>query len=330
MENGGVLVSILVPAYNAEATLGECLGACVVQSYPNTEVLVIDDGSTDGTAEIAQSYDLRYVVQENAGPAAARNRGAQEARGEIIAYTDADCVAAKDWIALLVQGFDDGVVAVGGTYGIANDSKLLARMIHHEIALRHERFGDEVDFLGSFNVAYRKAEFLAVGGFDESFRVASGEDNDLAYRLADRGGRLRFQHAAIVAHYHPESLWPYLRTQQAHGYWRMKLYAKHPNRSLGDQYAGPVDFLAPPLSLTAVGCGLWAGVASSPELGIFAAVLVIALAGIHLGPAVRIARRAGDVRLCLFVGVAVLRDVARSLGMVHGLLAFMILRRSSH
>ena len=116
-----------------------------------------------------------------------------------------------------------------------------------------------MDFLGSFNVAYRKAAFEAVGGFDASFPCASGEDNDLAYRLQDVGGRLRFTREAVVAHHHPTRLWPYLRTQARHGYWRMKLYAKHIGRARrGDQYAGMADLAAPPLALLVV--ALLAGV----------------------------------------------------------------------
>ena len=127
-------------------------------------------------------------------------------------------------------------------------------MVHEEIAVRHGQFGAEVDFLGSFNVAYRKEAFDAAGGFDDSFTRASGEDNDLAYRLRGAGNVLRFAKDAVVAHYHPECLWPYLRTQARHGYWRMKLYAKHPGRARsGDQYAGPADLAGPPLSLVLLG-----------------------------------------------------------------------------
>jgi len=249
-EHTSMHVSIIIPAYNAEATLGECLAACVAQTHPHTDVIVVDDGSTDTTPTIAKNYPVEYIHQENGGPAAARNRGAQAAKGEIIVFTDSDCIAEPDWIEKLLAGFtSDDVVAVGGTYGIANDSSLLARMIHEEIKNRHQQFHEEVDFLGSFNVAYRKNAFDAVGGFDESFRMASGEDNDLAYRLHDRDGHLHFVADALVAHYHPTRLWPYLRTQFYHGFWRMKLYAKHPNRSGGDQYAGIAEFAGPPVSL---------------------------------------------------------------------------------
>src|SRR5690606_1272973 len=99
--------------------------------------------------------------------------------------------------------------------------------------------------LGSYNVAYRKAAFDAAGGFDESFTQASGEDNDLAYRILDTGAKLIHVPAARVAHYHPTDRAAYMRTQARHGFWRVKLYKKHPRRSGGDNYAGRLDLYAP-------------------------------------------------------------------------------------
>ena len=246
-------ISIIIPAYDAEATLAECLEACLAQTHADCEVIVVDDESSDATAEIAQGFEgVSYVHQENAGPAAARNHGVRMAKGDVVVLTDSDCIPEPNWIEELITGFDaEEVVAVGGTYGIANPESPLARIIHAEIQLRHEQFTETVDFLGSFNVAYRREVFLAIGGFDENFRAASGEDNDLAYRLQDSGGIMRFVPTAIVNHYHPTELYPYLKTQMNHGFWRMKLYAKHPKRSGGDQYAGKLDFLSIPFALFA-------------------------------------------------------------------------------
>lgn len=328
-----VLVSIVIPAYNAESTLAQCLQACARQTHPDTEVIVVDDGSTDGTPRIAQSFSVDYIRQENLGPGAARNRGAEAAKGEIVACTDADCVPEPEWIASLLQGFlSEDTVAVGGTYAIANASSALARMIHEEIAIRHEGFGRDVDFLGSFNVAFRREAFDAAGGFDPSFTYASAEDNDLSYRLADQGGGLRFTPEARVAHYHPERLWPYLRTQARHGFWRMKLYAKHPNRAKsGDQYAGLLDLSAPPLSLAALAALavlLLSPAISAPGWLVGCAGVVIACyALIHVPLALRMAQRRREPAMLIFAGVAALRDVARALGMAQGMVVFLILRK---
>ena len=324
------LVSIVVPAHNAATTLESCITACLHQTYLKKELIVVDDGSTDATARIAESFPVRFVRQERKGPAAARNAGALHAQGAYLAYTDSDCIPRPDWIERLMAGFADGVVAVGGTYGIANPQSLLARLIHEEIMVRHDRFGDEVDFLGSFNVAYRKSAFEEAGRFDEDFTAASGEDNDLAYRLADAGGRLRFVRNAVVDHHHPHRLVPYLRSQMRHGYWRMRMYAKHPQRSGGDRYAGLADLLAPAVAgLVAVLLAL--GVASAFPKGVMLATLLLCalLVAMRVSMPWRMTRRSGDPRMLLFAPVMLLRDGARAAGMIRGIWTFLILRRKS-
>jgi glycosyltransferase involved in cell wall biosynthesis len=327
-----VLVSIIIPAHNAKATLAECLGACLDQTYPDTEVIVVDDGSTDDTAAIADTFPVQCIQQAQAGPAAARNRGVADAKGDIVVLVDSDCVPETDWIERLIEGFEDGVAAVGGVYTNARKDNALARMVHEEIAARHDTFGDEVDFLGSFNVAYRKEAFDAVGGFDESFTAASGEDNDLAYRLADQGGRLRFARTARVAHYHPTRLWPYLRTQARHGFWRVKLYVKHPKRASGDRYAGLFDLLAPPWALAVLGAMvLWLGALPVRNAlpwpwmcDVLAAAVLLPYCALRCILPLRLWKRSGNPRMLEFVLVAALRDGARAVGMVRGFWHFKL------
>ena len=328
-------MSVVIPVFNGACTLAECLTACLAQSYSDFDVIVVDDGSTDETARVAKTFDVHYLHQDNAGPATARNRGARAARGDIVAFTDSDCIPETNWIDSLVAGFDEDTVAVGGGYGIANKTSLLARMIHEEISLRHDRYGDEVDFLGSFNVAYRRDVFEEVGGFDESFPVASAEDNDLAYRLLDGDGTLRFVRGARVAHYHPAKLVQYLKTQMMHGYWRMKLYAKHPKRAqTGDRYAGLTDFAAPPLSLLLfVGLALLALSLVVPGLaswGLGIALPVGLVYGLtRAGLPIRMMRRSGDPLMALFFPVLVLRDLARAAGMLRGIWTFILMKRGA-
>ncbi len=336
-----MLVSIVIPAYNASSTLEACLAACQRQTCRTIEIVVADDGSTDRTPEIARTaaasdVPLHCVRQDNQGPAAARNLGASAARGEFLAFTDADCVPHPDWIERLLEGFEEGVVAVGGSYGIANPDHVLARLVHDEIIARHARFGSEVDFLGSFNAMYRRDAFEAAGGFDDAFRAASAEDNDLAYRLQDAGGKLRFVPEALVDHYHPERLLPYLRTQMGHGYWRMKLYAKHVHRARrGDRYAGPSDLLAPVLAAATVLIGVSVVAAACVDrvayraaLGVWL-VIALAYAATRVALVSRVVDRGALGRMALFMGVAVLRDVARMLGMAAGLVRFFgLIRRN--
>lgn len=319
-------VSIVIPAHNAATTLGECLAAIVNQTYTDREVIVVDDGSTDATPETACKFPVTLVQQPKSGPAAARNAGGRIASGDIIAFTDSDCVAHHDWVSRLLEGFSEGVGAVGGTYGIANSGSLLARIIHNEIRSRHAGFGNEVDFLGSYNLAVKRDVFNALNGFDENFRAASGEDNDLSYRIHDAGHALRYAPAAVVDHYHPERLAPYLRAQMRHGFWRMKLYAKHPKRSGGDKYAGILELAC----------------ASFVFLILLAALLIPwpFLAGIFLGLAVcivfwrsvvagHLAASSKDFRMLLAAPVLLLRDIARGIGLARGVWHFLILRRAT-
>lgn len=332
-----MLVSIIIAAYNAERTLAECLAAATSQSWAETEVIVVDDGSTDGTAAIARSFPgVIYIHQSNAGPAAARNRGAAAARGEWLAFTDSDCIPHSDWIEHLMTWAQPGVDAIGGTYGIANPQSLLARIVHAEIRTRHIRQPREVDFLGSFNVMYRAQMFHALGGFDETFRQASGEDNDLAYRLVEIGSRLVFTNDAIVDHYHPDRLWPYLKTQARHGFWRVKLYKQHPDRTTGDHYAGWLDtnlpfLLYPTLGIemilaiiVAAGWLSWSFAGISAQAAV-ALTLLLLSKGILASRLYTCGYRAEALA---FPVLSILRDFARLFGALRGVIHFTLLRRS--
>lgn len=328
-------VSIVIPAYNAAATLGACIEACLGQAHPDKEIIVVDDGSTDDTARIAQQYPIAYVRQPNRGPAAARNTGAGLAEGDVIAFTDADCVPRPDWIEQLLACLGKDAAGVGGTYDIANPHSLLARLVHEEIRVRHAQLGATVDFLGSFNVAYRMEAFQATGGFDEHFRMASAEDNDLAYRLRDAGYTLRFTRNAVVAHHHPARLTSYLRTQMWHGYWRVLLYRKHRQRvRKGDAYAAGVELYAPAVALLLL-------VATPPAIaarlslgiGVFDAgcgILWCALAAVHMPMAWRMKTGSGRFAMLLHAALATARDVARGIGLVMGIWRFLIAGAKGH
>ena len=112
-------VSVVVPAYNAGRTIDACLKGLLTQSVPpeGYEVIVVDDGSSDETREIVGKYGVRLIEQPRKGPAAARNRGVMEAKGQIVLFTDADCEPTENWIAEMVRPFDDPeVVGVKGVY----------------------------------------------------------------------------------------------------------------------------------------------------------------------------------------------------------------------
>jgi len=261
-------VSVIIPAFNAEDTIGETLKALVLQTYRGTiEVIVVDDGSRDATPEIIRSFPLvKYCRQDNAGPASARNLGARHAAGDMLMFTDADCRPESGWVEKLVAGFSAlDIAAVGGSYGIANPGAWLARIIHGEIVYRHHHLMPEYPrAFGSYNFAIRRSVFESVGGFDQRYRRASGEDNDLSYRVLKAGGRIRFLKDALVDHYHQTEAINYLKEQFRHGLWRVRMYADHPAMARGDDYTFWKDMVEIPATVFSLVCWVWPGGAYGP------------------------------------------------------------------
>ncbi|OGX08190.1 MAG: hypothetical protein A2Z88_03355 [Omnitrophica WOR_2 bacterium GWA2_47_8] len=234
-----VPVSIIVPAYNCSKTIKETLRALVEQPDHPLEIIVVDDGSTDTTSEIIKAFpQVKYIYQNNAGPASARNRGAKESKGEFLFFTDSDCIPEENWVSKALENFKTPDIAVvAGSYSIANESELLANCIHQEIRYRHQKLMPKFPkSFGSYNFCVRRKVFEKVGGFDQNYRFASGEDNDLSYKITKAGYRIFFDPSLIVKHFHTSVLEKYLREQYRHGFWRMKMYLDHPSMMGGDDY----------------------------------------------------------------------------------------------
>lgn len=235
-----ISISVVVPAYNAARTLASCLEALEGQTKRRDryEIIVIDDGSTDRTAEIAQRHDVRLIRQSNAGPAAARNRGAEAARGELLLFTDSDCAPAADWIERMVEPFTDpDVVGAKGVYRTHQEA-LVARFVQLEYEGKYQRMTsrDQIDFVDTYSAAYRRDLFLENGGFDVSFSTASVEDQELSFRLARKGYRLVFVPDAVVYHLHDTTVLEYWRRKFNIGYWKALLLRWHPDRAVSDSH----------------------------------------------------------------------------------------------
>jgi len=239
-----VKLSVVVATHNRAALLPRVVEAILNQTLPpeRYELIVVDDGSTDGTealgTELARGGRLRYVRQPNRGVAAARNRGIREAHGEVVAFTDDDCLVPPEWLERLADGYTrhPEVVGVGGRI-VAPPEVLrrsaVARLEHH--VARHVYGAGDAEALGGFecpaggtnNMSYRRAALLAVGGFDEGFPpLVWGEDADLKLRLTRAGGRLLYVPVAVV-HLRDYGLGAFLRQSWQRGRGEAHFRLKH-------------------------------------------------------------------------------------------------------
>ncbi len=264
-------VSVIVPAYNAQATLPLCLAALSAQDYPHHryEVIIVDDGSQDTTAAIANVAGARVVSQPNAGPAAARNAGAAVAQGELLLFTDADCAPVKGWITALVSVFADARVAGAKGAYLTEQRGLVPRFTQLEYEDRYDRMGgaETIDFVDTYSAAYRRDIFHANAGFDTIFPTASVEDQELSFRLAEKGYRLVFVAQAQVYHRHNPTLHAYVRRKFYIGYWKALLARWHPTRLVQDSHTP--QSLKAQMSLAAVAL---AGAASAGLAGLLGAL----------------------------------------------------------
>jgi cellulose synthase/poly-beta-1,6-N-acetylglucosamine synthase-like glycosyltransferase len=232
--------AVVVPAYNMEAPLARCLASLDNQTYPKDRyvVIVVDDGSTDGTKDVAQQFGVKVLTQSNMGAAAARNLGAKEVEADLILFTDADCEPPHDWIAQMAAPFSNPEVAGAKGFYRTKQTGLIPRFVQAEYEikcakLKQKRF---IDFIDTYSAAYRRSVFLEHGGFDTSFKGAAAEDVELSYRLSSAGYKLSPADGAYVFHQHPETLSDYLRKKCKYAYWRAVAWEKHPTKAIEDSY----------------------------------------------------------------------------------------------
>ena len=246
-----LLCSIVVPVYNGSATIERCLAALAQQTIEAAryEIIIVDDGSKDDTAAkvsiwITQhgNHIARLVQQKNAGPAAARNHGAQVAQAPILLFTDADCAPLPNWVAALTTVFtDETVIGAKGAY-LTEQSALVPQFVQAEYEDRYDRMRhqSQIDFIDTYSAAYRRAVFLENAGFDVIFTTASVEDQEFSFRLAQKGYHLVFAPQAQVLHLHDSTLWEYGRRKYYIGYWKALLTRWHPERMVQDSHTPQV------------------------------------------------------------------------------------------
>lgn len=260
-----LLCSVIVPVYNGSATIERCLEALAKQTIHSTryEIIIVDDGSKDDTADKIKAWGrqhpqsvVRLIQQPNAGPAAARNHGAQVAHAPLLLFTDADCAPTVNWVATMLTAFDDPtVMGAKGAY-LTEQAALVPRFVQAEYEDRYDRMRGQpqIDFIDTYSAGYRRAIFLENGGFDPIFTTASVEDQEFSFRLAQKGYRLVFAPEAQVVHFHDHDIGDYARRKYYIGYWKALLARWHPERMVQDSHTPQV--LKVQIVLLAAGLGL--------------------------------------------------------------------------
>ncbi len=228
-------VSVVVCTYNGGRTLEQCLRSLGNLDYPDYDVIVVDDGSTDNTrAILARFPDVRAIHQPNRGLSVARNVGFAAATGVIIAYTDSDCYADPHWLTHLVHQFQcTAAAAVGGPNLTPEDGWLAACVAAAPGQPTHVLESDQVaEHIPGCNMAFRREALAVINGFDPQYTKA-GDDVDVCWRLQQAGYWIAFAPGAFVWHHRRQNPRAFLRQQAGYGEAEALLRFKHPDKFNG-------------------------------------------------------------------------------------------------
>jgi glycosyltransferase involved in cell wall biosynthesis len=224
-------VSVIVCAYNEERRIEECLSSLFVSDYPDLEVIVCDDGSTDDTLRIARQFPFKVLELGHGGLSRARNAGLEAATGEIIAYLDADAACHPDWPYYIALSLEDGVAATGGPNlpfpraGLIERAVAVSPGAPMEVLLTESR----AEHVPGCNMAYRRGALEGIGGFDPIY-TSAGDDVDVCWKLLDAGEEIGFAPAAQVLHHRRDTIRGYLRQQRGYGRAERLLAGAHRHR----------------------------------------------------------------------------------------------------
>ncbi len=315
-------ITVIIPAYNAAATLRKCLEALAAQTVRPRETIVVDDGSTDATS--AQCAGLaRVVVNQGAkGPGGARNFGACHAGGAILAFTDSDCLPPPFWLEKIEQALNDPTVgAVGGGYSNGSDDSFWQSFCCLELAYRRRHFARWANTLVSNNFACRAELFRELGGFPEQYPVC--EDMLLSYRIGQRS-RLVWLSENGVGHHFKTSWAAFLRHQYFFGRESTRFFARHRALLRAGNHQGRALHLAIGLAVALFGALAAGGTAYLAGSGWTRPLLTLALgcAGGHLLLYLGFLRYLGRESLCSPIKaylVSLSRDLVAGVSIFGGL-----------
>ena len=230
-------VSIIVPVYNGEKIIGECIESLLNQTYPKDkyEIIIVDNNSKDRTAEIIKKYPVKYLLEDKIQSSyAARNKGVKHAKGEILAFTDADCIVSPQWLENGINEFlkDDRIGCVGGkslSYQPSNQVEEFLLKKGGIGAINGPLTSYPIPFFPTLNVFYKKEVFKKIGLFDTTFY--SGGDVDFCWRMQFfTDFKLAFAPEAIIYHKERANFKGLFKQRKWYAKGRVLLYKKHQDR----------------------------------------------------------------------------------------------------
>ncbi len=231
--------SIVIPTYHAQESLKECVGALLDQRVDEQggEIIVVNDGGDDEICRRVVSLGggsrVRYLYQENKGPAAARNLGIENAKGDVVLFLDDDSLPTEGWFAATRKAWQRHADADGiGGYVASRVSDGLCSRVNADFFnwfLDAQASGANPRFLSTCNGGYRKSTLMKVGKFDEGFKKASGEDRDLNLKIVREGGKLILDRSIIVYHDRVLPLGSFWRKYRNYGKAAYEIYERYPD-----------------------------------------------------------------------------------------------------
>ena len=223
-------ISIIIPIYNSSLTLNECLNSIFNSSYKNYEVIVVSDKSTDNSVDIAKKYKTKVIeLSQNRGPGAARNKGSEEAQGEILLFLDSDVIINKDSLNLIIDKFQiDEINAIQGIYSHQPNYKCVATQFYQSylcyyVWAENKKYASTL-VTGCF--AVRKKIFNKLNGFDVNIENPSCEDEKFGYSLIENGYKIPILRNLQVVHRVNYGVIKFIKRRLTQEFDRIKFYLR--------------------------------------------------------------------------------------------------------
>lgn len=312
-------ISVVVPVYNGESTIKSCLESIMALNYPREklEVIVVNDGSTDGTLNLVKAYSVKIIEKDHTGYPSTINAGIKVSRGGLIVNIDADTYVAPDWLIKIVEEFKDPKVGIAGGYiATAPTSSFWAKLAGFEKEDLYDKIKSKyINFITTACTAYRKRLLIEIGLFNESLK--RGSDEELAHRAIKDGWNIVLRKDAQCYHKWGSSPKEYFRKHVLNMMYEVDSVLQHPELLRGKDIAHPSSLYFPlVLTFLLFLTPLWLLVNS-------AWVSFLSLLGLilyHVPQAIRIVRKHKDFTMTFFAVAIIVRYVAWIVGIWIGLI----------